>query len=63
MTEKPKSEKVEIVFERRTGPNDNNDDFPPVTLAVAEERDCPTCIKYIKPRWDCPDCGGTGIKP
>lgn len=28
-----------------------------------EDRNCPTCIKYIKPRWDCPDCGGTGTKP
>jgi len=24
------------------------------------DRNCPTCIKYLKPRWDCPDCGGTG---
>lgn len=29
------TETVELRFERRIGPNDNNDDFPPVTLPVA----------------------------
>lgn len=24
-------------------------------------RNCSTCIKYFAPRWDCPDCGGTGV--
>ena len=22
---------------------------------------CERCAPYIKPRWDCPDCGGTGV--
>jgi len=28
--------------------------------AQMQGRTCQTCIGYIKPRWDCPDCGGTG---
>lgn len=25
-------------------------------------KSCPTCAGYIKPRWDCPTCGGSGRK-
>lgn len=32
-----------------------------VRRAIVATRNCTTCIKYFSPRWDCPDCGGTGV--
>ena len=40
--------------------------YAPTDPVIVEElppdtRNCERCAKYIKPRWDCPDCHGTGV--
>jgi hypothetical protein len=34
---------------------------PPGAKPAPIDRNCRTCIQYIKPRKDCPECGGTGV--